>query len=266
MSIGACGRHDAQRVAAVAGRDHGHAVLLEHAGEREDVADVVVDHQHLAALQHRIRLMHVLEQAVLRLGSRVTRRCRKKAARSTSRSRVCTWRSVMPSQPCRARSTSRWASPSTSTGSRVELCRRLCTRARDVGDIAPRVRASTIRQSTSCAASAPFSVGRIVRRDDQVLARDRLHDAVALGRVGADHQHAPARPPDERQQVLQAFVEHVLGLDRLGDEAQRAGSRRRARARPRSRPRRSGCAASTGRASGDPSRASPPCRAARCRA
>ena len=44
-------------VAAVLGEEHLHLVALEHAGQREDVAHVVVDDQHLLAGEHRVGLV-----------------------------------------------------------------------------------------------------------------------------------------------------------------------------------------------------------------
>ena len=57
-------------VLAVLGVEHLHVVLLEHAGQREDVADVVVDDEHLAAGQRRIVLVQLLEHLAL-LGRQV---------------------------------------------------------------------------------------------------------------------------------------------------------------------------------------------------
>ena len=54
-------------VPAVLGEDDLHAVRLEHGGEREDVAHVVVDDQHLLALEHRLGAVELLEHAPLRL-------------------------------------------------------------------------------------------------------------------------------------------------------------------------------------------------------
>ena len=43
-------------LAAVLGEDDLHAVLLERARQREDVAHVVVDDEHLAAVERRVVL------------------------------------------------------------------------------------------------------------------------------------------------------------------------------------------------------------------
>ena len=53
---------------AVLGVDDLHAVRLEHAGEREDVAHVVVDHQHLLAGEHRVGVVQLLEHLPLLAG------------------------------------------------------------------------------------------------------------------------------------------------------------------------------------------------------
>ena len=41
-------------------------VMLEHARQGKDVAQIVIDHQHLAAREHRIGLAHVGEDGLLR--------------------------------------------------------------------------------------------------------------------------------------------------------------------------------------------------------
>ena len=51
MSIVGSALDQADRLAAVVGRDDDHALLVEHGGQREDVAHVVVDDQRLLALQ-----------------------------------------------------------------------------------------------------------------------------------------------------------------------------------------------------------------------
>ena len=58
------------RLEAGAGGEHLHAAALEHAAEREDVADVVVDHQHLPPDQVIIGSVQALEQCLL-LGRQV---------------------------------------------------------------------------------------------------------------------------------------------------------------------------------------------------
>ena len=57
-------------VAPVLGVEHVHLVTLQHARQREDVADVVVDDQRLAAGQRRIELVQLLEHPPL-LGRQV---------------------------------------------------------------------------------------------------------------------------------------------------------------------------------------------------
>ena len=112
--------HQADRVAAVVGRDDHHAVLVEHRREREDVAHVVVDDQHLLAFEHAVDVVQRLrstsrscsdiaggaavqeerrrvEQALERVAPRATRsalcaappgararRCRRRGARSAA--------------------------------------------------------------------------------------------------------------------------------------------------------------------------------------
>src|SRR5205807_1451661 len=49
------------RLLAVGCRDHLHAVALEQGVEREDVADVIVDHQHLAAAEGLVALVQRLD-------------------------------------------------------------------------------------------------------------------------------------------------------------------------------------------------------------
>ena len=56
-STSGCACSAADRIAAVVVRDDHHVVILEHARQREDVADVVVDDQHLLALQHFVRVV-----------------------------------------------------------------------------------------------------------------------------------------------------------------------------------------------------------------
>ena len=54
------GLQQVDRVAARFGRDGHHVVALQHAGQREDVADVVVDDQHLLAGQDWTMRSHSL--------------------------------------------------------------------------------------------------------------------------------------------------------------------------------------------------------------
>ena len=49
-------------------RDDLHLVVLEHGGQREDVARVVVDDEHLAVAQHLVRAVQPLEQLLLGFG------------------------------------------------------------------------------------------------------------------------------------------------------------------------------------------------------
>ena len=56
---------EVDRVLAGGGADHLHAVPLEQAVEREDVADVVVHHQHFAALQRLVALVQGLDHLLL---------------------------------------------------------------------------------------------------------------------------------------------------------------------------------------------------------
>ena len=53
---------------AVGGGDHVHAVALEQAVERKDVAHVVVDHQHLAVAQRLVAVVQLLDHALLGFG------------------------------------------------------------------------------------------------------------------------------------------------------------------------------------------------------
>ena len=48
-------------------RQHLHLLILEHARQREDVARIVVDDQHLAAAQHLVRAVQPLEHLPLGL-------------------------------------------------------------------------------------------------------------------------------------------------------------------------------------------------------
>src|SRR5919106_817245 len=59
------------RVAAVVRRDDLHSLLIEHRGEREDVAHVVVDDERALAFQYPVRRVQVLEE--LALGGRHAR-------------------------------------------------------------------------------------------------------------------------------------------------------------------------------------------------
>ena len=54
------------RLPAVGGAEHLHLLVLEHRGQREDVARVIVHHQHLAAAQHFVRAVQPLEHLPLR--------------------------------------------------------------------------------------------------------------------------------------------------------------------------------------------------------
>ena len=68
MSIPSVDSSLAMASLAVLGERHVHAVLLEHAREREDVAHVVVDDQHVLAGEHRVGVVQPLEHAPLLLG------------------------------------------------------------------------------------------------------------------------------------------------------------------------------------------------------
>ena len=61
-------------VAPGLGRDDHHVAPLQDAGQREDVADVVVDDQHLLAGEHLVGLVELLEHPPLGLGQLVDRR------------------------------------------------------------------------------------------------------------------------------------------------------------------------------------------------
>ena len=74
MSMSGSVLQDADRVAAVVGRDDHHVVLLQHRGQREDVAHVVVDDQHLLAREHAVRVVQLLERLPLLLAT-ARRRC-----------------------------------------------------------------------------------------------------------------------------------------------------------------------------------------------
>ena len=56
---------EVDRVLAGGGADHLHAVPFEQAVEREDVADVVVHHQHFPALQRLVALVQGLDHLLL---------------------------------------------------------------------------------------------------------------------------------------------------------------------------------------------------------
>ena len=62
-STSGCSSSFAEALAAVLAVDDLHAVALEHAREREDVADVVVDDQDLPSLEDRVRGVELLEHA-----------------------------------------------------------------------------------------------------------------------------------------------------------------------------------------------------------
>ena len=57
--------NDLDGAPAVGRADHVHLVVLEQGGEREDVARVVVDHEHLAAAQDFLRAVEPLEHVLL---------------------------------------------------------------------------------------------------------------------------------------------------------------------------------------------------------
>ena len=56
---------DLDGLAAVGRADHLHVVVLEQRGQGEDVARVVVDHQHFAAAQDLVRAVQPLEHRLL---------------------------------------------------------------------------------------------------------------------------------------------------------------------------------------------------------
>ena len=73
-------------LAAVGGADDFHLVVFEQRGQGEDVAGVVVHHQHLAAAQHLVGVVQPLEHLLLLVGQSATTRCRNSAVSSSSRS------------------------------------------------------------------------------------------------------------------------------------------------------------------------------------
>ena len=73
-------------LAPVLGEHDLHPALLERRGEGEHVADVVVDDQHLLALQRRVAAAQLPEHLARRRGRSASTRCRYSAARSISRS------------------------------------------------------------------------------------------------------------------------------------------------------------------------------------
>ena len=91
MSMSGSRLQHVDRVAAVVGRDDHHVVLLEHRGQREDVADVVVDDQHLLAGQQLVRA-GAARRACGAAPPAASRRCwcRNSAVWSSSRSSECT--------------------------------------------------------------------------------------------------------------------------------------------------------------------------------
>ena len=82
---------DVDRLAAVGRADHLHLLVLEQRGQREDVARVVVDDQHLAAAQRLVGAVQALEHLLLRrrqVGDDAVqeqRRSRRAAAPATAR-------------------------------------------------------------------------------------------------------------------------------------------------------------------------------------
>ena len=55
-------------LAAGSGRQDGHTATFQHAAEREDIADVIVDDQHLFAHQSLVRPVQAIEHLLLLSG------------------------------------------------------------------------------------------------------------------------------------------------------------------------------------------------------
>ena len=126
-------------------------------------------------------------------------------------------------------------------------------------------------QSTGCLAQGLGGRGRVGRRRSTSHVRRRpagRRPASRRAGVRLDDQHAAGagRSTYSRQRGRAARRASSRALDRLGDERQ-APRRQRPLARLVGRDRRRpGCAASPGRSSAAPARASRRCRAGRCRA
>ena len=231
---------NADRVAAVVGRHDDHVVLLQHAGQREDVADVVVHDQDLAPVRTASDWCRSSSSAAAApRAAWSTRRCRKKAARSSSRSRRVHMadRACLDS-PARRRSTSCCASPvarSPAAWSGSASPRSRCASTGSSSACRARVDDQAIdalrRQSRSFSSAGPCVETSSVRRppiDCAMPLRSRL---------------VVARPPARAARSLDQLAEVVcrpasstsFGLDRLGDERQCAARAEPARGRPRSR-------------------------------
>ena len=154
------------RLAARAGRQHRHAAALQHAAEREDVAHVVVDHQHLLA-RPAPRRNDAAGRAFccFSAGRSATTRCRNSAVSSSRRSGDSTsLTTTLRASVCSRASSSGVSSlpvktttgTSPSAGCVAQLApaprSRSCPAA---ADRAPRSR--TVRSSTASSASLPVA-------------------------------------------------------------------------------------------------------------
>ena len=252
-----------------------HLVALEHAGHGEDVADVVVDDQHLLAGQHLVGLVQPLDQlrAARRAGSRRGGAGRARLvdqplrATASARSRAAP---AEPIEPVALRSDEQPSSAArgppairrsrTGAGSRPRL--------RSRGPAAGR--GSSTTQSNACASRAPrpFAGPRRAVGVD-VLGRRAPSQNLRSRRPASAPITSSSRTADRRARPKrrEGLLERLACLG-----SALAGRRWRPARRPRSRVflgrdrRRPECGASRGRASAAPARASRRCRAGRCRA
>ena len=78
--------HDVDGLPAVGRADDIHLVVFEQGGQREDIADIVVDDQHLAAAQDLVGAVQPFDHVLLFRGRSATTRCRNSAVSSSNRS------------------------------------------------------------------------------------------------------------------------------------------------------------------------------------
>ena len=176
-----------------------HAVLVQHRGQREDVAHVVVDDQHLLALEHALRAVQVLERLalVLRHRGRAAVQEEVDAGRAAARAMRASRSAKAPSPRCQ-RVVGRLA---VAVQTRPAAARRpACSLERVEHVAAARGRATARRPpgSRRCRSAQQRRGARAVARRRQLRRRRRPGARRARSRAALVRHRRPAAPARRR--------------------------------------------------------------------
>ena len=180
------------RLPAVGRADHLHVLVLEQRGQREDVARVVVDDQHLAAAQHLVRAVQPLEHLLLLLrqvGDDAVQEQRRLVEQPLGRLHVLE-HDALGHRPAAALSSSAVSSlPVKTTTGTSRSAGSACIRSSSSKPVMSGRRRSSTQQSNGSSRSASSASSPVPTADDlDVVVPQQLDDRCALDVVVLDHQ------------------------------------------------------------------------------